>query len=403
MKIIQINAVYPTGSTGQIVRDIHRQLLANGHESVVCFGRGKPLNEPYVYKLAPEFIMKIQSLQSKFTGYAYGGCAISTRNLINIIKKECPTIVHLHCLNAYSVNIYKLLRFLKANNLPTVLTLHAEFMYTAGCGHALACDKWKTGCGHCSQAGFGRPSSKVFDRSAEEWKLMAEAFAGFNNLIIAPVSGWLGARAQQSPFLKAKSFVIVTNGLDTVNTFKPTNYNEFTKKYSLANEKIILHVTPNFLAPIKGGAYVIKIAQRLMNNDVKIIIVGYNGDRKILPSNVIPVAHTENQAELAAYYSLADLTLLTSKKETFSMICAESLACGTPVVGFEAGAPETISLKKYSEFVKQGDVNALEAAVRTWLDKKQEYGDEISIEASKVYSKALMYEKYAKLYHRLLK
>ena len=85
------------------------------------------------------------------------------------------------------------------------------------------------------------------------------------------------------------------------------------------------------------------------------------------------------------------------------MICAESLACGTPVVGFQAGAQETISIKKYSEFVKQGDIDALENAIRQWLYKKQEYGDSISIEASKVYSKELMYENYSNLYKGLLK
>ncbi|MDF2522783.1 MAG: hypothetical protein K0R31_424, partial [Clostridiales bacterium] len=135
MKIIQINAVYPIGSTGKIVHDIHTHLLENGYESVVCYGRGKVLDEQYVYKIAPELIMKMQSLWSKITGYAYAGCYISTKNLINIIKSERPDIVHLHCINSYTVNIYKLLDFLKVNNIPTVLTLHAEFMHTAGCGY----------------------------------------------------------------------------------------------------------------------------------------------------------------------------------------------------------------------------------------------------------------------------
>jgi glycosyltransferase involved in cell wall biosynthesis len=403
MKIIQINAVYPIGSTGKIVHDIHTHLLENGYESVVCYGRGKVLDEQYVYKIAPELIMKMQSLWSKITGYAYAGCYISTKNLINIIKSERPDIVHLHCINSYTVNIYKLLDFLKVNNIPTVLTLHAEFMHTAGCGYALECEKWKIGCGRCPQVGNGRPSSKIFDRSAEEWRLMAKAFDGFNNLIIVPVSGWLLDRAKQSPFLKEKEFVVVTNGLDTLNTFRPTDYSVIRKKHKIKNEKVILHVTSDFLSPRKGGNYVLEIADRLLDDTVKVIIVGYNGDESKLPKNVIPVKQTENQAELAVYYSMADLTLLTSKKETFSMICAESLACGTPVVGFEAGAPETISLEDYSAFTRQGDIDALEILVKKWLNKKREYGDAISTVASKVYSKTLMCEKYVKLYQRCFK
>jgi len=56
------------------------------------------------------------------------------------------------------------------------------------------------------------------------------------------------------------------------------------------------------------------------------------------------------------------------------MVCAESLSCGTPVVGFQAGAPEIISIKRFSEFVPQGDIDALKDVVRNWLSKKQEYG-----------------------------
>lgn len=398
MKIIQINAVYPTGSTGKIVKDIHTQLISNGHESIVCYGRGDKIVEKNVYKIAPEYVMKMQSLHSKITGYAYAGCLFSTYSLINIIKKEKPDVVHLHCINAYMVNIYRLLEYLKNNNIHTILTLHAEFMYTAGCGYALDCEKWKTGCRTCPQKGAGRPSSKIFDRSNGEWHMMENAFEGFDNIVITSVSKWLHDRAKQSPFFIDKNMKVVLNGIDTDNVFKPTDYTKLKKKYNITNEKVILHVTASFTNPIKGGKYVIELAERLKNENVKIFIVGFNGDKNILPSNIIPVSNTKNQTELAAFYSMADLTLLTSVKETFSMICAESLACGTPVVGFKAGAPETISLKEYSEFVTQGDVDALKEVVLRWIDKKKQYTKEIYLTASKFYSRETMYDKYIELY-----
>lgn len=402
MKIMQINVVYPLGSTGKIVNDIHTQLMENGHESIVCYGRGEKIVEQDVYKIAPEFIMKMQSLRSKITGYAYAGCLYSTYILISIIKKEKPDVVHLHCINGYMVNIYKLLEHLKSNNIPTVLTLHAEFMYTAGCGHALECEKWKTGCGHCPQKGEGRPSSRIFDRSAEEWEMMRKAFDAFDNIIITLVSKWLHDRAKQSPFFTNKQMQVVLNGIDTKNVFKPSDYTEIREKYNITDEKVVLHVTASFTNPIKGGENVIKLAERLKDENIRIIIVGFNGDKSILPSNITAIPNTKNQTELAAFYSMADITLLTSVKETFSMICAESLACGTPVVGFEAGAPETISIKEYSEFVRQGDIDALENAVRKWLNTKAKHGDEITPKAGKEYSKDQMYEKYSVIYRRLI-
>lgn len=401
MKVMQINAVYPTGSTGKIVNDIHKQLMDNGIESIVCYGRGNKIKEKNVYKIAPEFIMKLQSLRSKITGYIYSGCLISTMILINIIKKEKPDVVHLQCINSYIVNIYKLLNYLKSNNIPTVLTLHAEFMYTAGCGHALECEKWKSGCNYCPQKGTGRPSSKIFDKSEKEWQMMKKSFEGFNNLVIVPVSQWLCDRAKQSPFLSKKEFEVITNGIDTSNIFKPTDYNELKRKFGFKNEKLILHVTPNFCDPLKGGNYVLEIAKRTLKDNIKVIIVGYNGKLDNLPNNVIVIPHTKDQNELAAYYTMADVTLITSKKETFSMVCAESLSCGTPVVGFKAGAPEMIAIKEYSEFVEYGDIDALEATIRCWLDIKNTNFFSINLNTDKIYSKELMYKKYNKIYERI--
>ena len=88
-----------------------------------------------------------------------------------------------------------------------------------------------------------------------------------------------------------------------------------------------------------------------------------------MPDNVILLGKVTNQELLAKYYSMANLTILTSQFETFSMVCAESLCSGTPVVGFKAGAPEQISIQQYSEFVEYGKIDELESAVKNWLNK----------------------------------
>ncbi|MEG2286171.1 MAG: glycosyltransferase, partial [Eubacterium sp.] len=302
MKILQINVVYKKGSTGKIVDDLHTSLIEDGHQSYVYYGRGKRSSEKNVVKIAPEIIMKLQSLRSRITGYAYSGCFFSTRKLIRMILECQPDVVHLQCMNGFFVNIYKLLDFLKRQNIPTTLTLHAEFMYTAGCGHAFDCEKWKTGCFNCPQLNQGRPKSWFFDRSAQDWKMMKDAFENFNNLMICPVSGWLENRAKQSPFLKDKLFQVVENGLDST-LFHYYSNNELRKKLSLKKDvKVILHVTPDFNSPIKGGQYVIELANRVKNQkNLVIVIVGLK-NTLALPENCIAIEHTNDQKELAKYY-----------------------------------------------------------------------------------------------------
>ena len=168
----------------------------------------------------------------------------------------------------------------------------------------------------------------------------------------------------------------------------------------MTNQKVILHVTPSFKSIVKGGKHIIEIAKRLEKENVIIVIVGFDGFEGKLPSNVITIGHTNSQEELAQFYSLADITLLTSKLETFSMVCAESLSCGTPVVGFKAGAPEQISEAEYSEFVTNGDDDALEQAVNSWLAKDIQPYDVVQ-KVNNRYSILNMVEGYKKIYEKI--
>lgn len=399
MKVMQINCFYPGGSTGKIVADIHNWLKENGHESRIIYGL-EYSSDPDAMKAAPEVIRKIQSLRARITGYAYGGCLIGTASILCKIKAFQPDVVHLHCVNAFMVNVYRLLDYLKKNDIPTVFTIHAEFPYTAGCSHAVECTKWLTGCRHCEKIGNERPASWFFDRSNREWKLMQRAYRGFDKLVLCTVSDWLRDRAIQSPFYHDKRVVTVLNGLNT-NVFKFKDTQELRNRLELKPQtKIILHVTPSFSNRIKGGKHVLEMANRMTGEDVVFLVVGAKNLSIEVPSNVRLIAHTKDQDELATYYSMADVCLLTSLRETFSMVCAESLCCGTPVVGFKAGAPETISIPEYSEFVEQGDDDALEEALRRWLYQRHE-ASMISEEAKNKYACTIMAEKYYSIYDSL--
>lgn len=399
MKILQVNCVYKKGSTGKITYDIHSELLKQGIESVVCYGRGEKINEPHVYKTCGEGYSKINHLFSEFTGVMYGGCFFSTNKLIKIIKKEKPDVVHLQCINGYFVNIYRLVSWLKKRDIKTVLTLHAEFMYTANCGHALDCDKWQTGCGHCPRL---KQETKSFfiDGTHKSWMKMKKAFDGFNdNLVVTSVSPWLMERAKLSPILNDKKHEVVLNGVNT-DVFHFYDTAELRSQMGLTGVKVIFHATPSFddnIKSLKGGYYVLKLAEKMLDENVKFVVAGNHPDGLKVPSNVILLGKVSDQELLAKYYSMADVTLLTSKKETFSMVTAESLCCGTPVVGFKAGAPEQIAIPEYSSFVDFGDLESLQEEMEKFLAESFLKID-IALTSNGKYAKQTMTENYLKIY-----
>ena len=125
-----------------------------------------------------------------------------------------------------------------------------------------------------------------------------------------------------------------------------------------------------------------------------------SADLEPMPDNVKLWGRAKSQEELAKLYSEADMTLLLSQGETFSMVTAESLCCGTPVIGFKAGGPESIAISSASKFVEYGNVNLL---IHTIIDEIDVMSKNIfSAEAQGLYDSTVMVKEYLKVYERFI-
>lgn len=401
MKVLQVNVVYGKGSTGKITQVLHRNLLARGFESVVCYGRGEKTDDPCVIKTCGETYSKMNNLFSRITGIMYGGCWLSTGKLIREIKKQAPDIVHLQCINGYFVNIYRLINWLKNHKIKTVVTLHADFMFTGGCGLAIDCDQWHStqGCGIAACPRWRTETkSWFFDRTNTMWRRMKAAFTGFDDeILVTSVSSWLMERAKHSPVFGDKEHRVVMNGLDE-NVFYPRNSDRLRERFALGEKKIIFHATASFTdspLDLKGGYHLIEIAKRMP--EWAFVVAGPSVVEQELPSNVYLLGRIEDQEELAQHYSEADLTILLSSRETFSMVTAESLCCGTPVVGFRAGGPESIAVAEYSAFVEYGNYEQLILAMKEKMSTAID--SEKCIER---YAQRKMTDRYIEVYRDLI-
>ena len=108
-----------------------------------------------------------------------------------------------------------------------------------------------------------------------------------------------------------------------------------------------------------------------------------------------------DQRKLAEYYAMADITVITGKRETFAMPVAESLCCGTPVVGFLAGGPESIAIKEYTAFVEYADIDELQQKICESLEKGHDT-QQIANLAKQKYSATAMVNSYMCIYRLLL-
>ena len=174
------------------------------------------------------------------------------------------------------------------------------------------------------------------------------------------------------------------------------------EKYAKNGEKLVLYVTPYFSGDennAKGGKNLVELAKKFSAENVRILVAGDYDKSMTIGNNITLLGRISDQKQLAKLYSIADVTVITSRRETFSMICAESLCCGTPVCGFFAGGPETIALSEHSKFVEYGDIDALYKAVKDSFNEKTE---DISNNAVRRYKRENMCRNMLDIYESLL-
>lgn len=395
MRVLQIDVNCKSGSTGKIAYDLHTQLIKDGHTSAVCYGRGEKINEPNIYKFGYDLETKIHAALTRVTGLTGCYSYFSTKRLLRFMRAFKPDVVHIHELHAYFVNLKPVIRYLKEKKIKTIWTFHCEFMYTGKCGYAYECENWKTECGKCPHL-KDYPKSFFFDFTKRMFRDKKNLMTDFESLTIITPSQWLADRAKQS-FLGDKGIQVIHNGVDTENVFYPRNFEHLKKRHHLTDEKIILAVAPDLMSDRKGGKYVVELAKMMKDENVKFILIGVEDLSKKFPDNVIALCRTDNQVELAEYYSMADVFVICSEKETFSMTCAEAWSCGTPIIGFKSGAPETVFHEPYAIFIESNDKKQMITKIESQL--KYNKKDEL-LKVRNIFSTKKMYENYLEVWRK---
>lgn len=359
MKVVQINCS-ASGSTGNIAKAIHRELMARGDESYIFYGFGQP-TEKNMFRVGNDFDLHLHAVLSRNLGKQGYFSFLPTKKLIKQLKKIQPDIVHLHNLHGSYLNIPLLLTYLKETGVKVVVTLHDCWLFTGKCPHftVAKCYRWKDHCGNCPQLPI-YPRSKI-DTTDKCLRDKRKWLSGFENRMrILTVSNWLKDVANQS-FLSQYAIETLYNGIDT-KTFCPQDGRGVRDKYGLKDKYIILGVSSNWNEQ-KGLDQFLRLAEQL-NKDEVIVLVGLSPNQiSRMPANIVGITKTENQKELAQLYSAADVFVNLSLEETFGLVTAEAMACNTPVVVYDSTAcSEVVNVDCV---VLRGDASNLVEAIRT--------------------------------------
>ena len=401
MTVFEINSI-PYGSTYNIMAGIARVAKEENIEVITSAGYSyhpdKNLPKNHV-NIGGFFNKAFHLMLTKVTSVDGYGSIVATKQLIKKIKRSKADIVHLHNIHGAFLNFPMLFRFLKTEKLAVVWTFHDCWNFTGICPYftMAKCNKWTSGCGKCPQY-KNIFSGYLTDRTALMWKKKKAWFTGLERSVVVTPSQWLGELAKQS-FFKEYPVKVINNGID-LSVFKPKDGSR--EKLGLPADKCILLGVAMEWGERKGLDVFVSLAQTL-DEHFMIILIGTNEEvEKQIPSSIRTIRRTQNQEELAEYYSAADIFVNPTREDNYPTVNLEALACGTPVISFNTGGSSECYDSFCGSTVAVDDIDGLLSAINREATKK-EHSINNCVKFSKKYDMNDRFKEYIELYKEMLR
>ena len=411
MKILIVNTSDIDGGAARAAYRLHKSLLAQNIDSQMLvqskssdyftvLTENKKLKK-YFNKLRP----LIDSLPVRYykrrTKTLFSPSWFGFSGIVDKINEINPDIVHLHWICGGMIKIEDIAR-IKA---PIVWSLHDMWAFTGGCHYNEECQGYEKDCGNCKVLG----SDKENDLSRKIYNRKNKTFSKCENMTIVGLSKWLSGCAQNSTLLKDKKHINLPNPIDT-NIFKPFEKEKARELWSLPqNKKLVLFGAMGATSdPRKGFGELSEALHKLTCKDVEFVVFGSSKPKESqnFGFKTHYLGSLADDVSLVTLYSAVDVMVVPSLQENLSNAIMESLACGTPVVGFDIGGNgDMIEHQKNGYLAKSFEIDDLANGIE-WVLNAEDY-DELCQNARekvlKEFDSVVVANKYIELYGDILK
>lgn len=402
MNVLQVNTVYPNGSTGRITAAIATYTAAQPHtRAMVAFGVGEEVRADSLcaLRIGTPWERKIHGAKRKLFDAEGYGSRRATRKLIRLCENTNVDVVHLHNLHGCYIHLKSWFGYLQKANIPVVWTLHDCWAVTGHCAHFdfCGCMQWKTLCRSCPQK-HEYPECIGFSGSKRNYRMKERLFTSLPKLTLAAPSQWIQTITAQS-YLQKYPARVVYNGVDT-KVFQPTE-SDIRVKHHINGKKLLLFVASEWTER-KGLLVIADLANRL-DNTYQLAVVGLKEAQiKDLPHNVLGVEHLSSAHDLCAWYTAADCFVNPTLEDTMPLVNLEALACGTPIAVFRTGGCPEVVTDACGMVVPKNDANALAEAVQLICAKPKTSYHKACIEQAARFSMDKTIQSYYQLYQEVM-
>jgi glycosyltransferase involved in cell wall biosynthesis len=356
MKVLLLNT-YPHGGAGVACNRLKKALESNGVTAnmltSVDAGRRWPF---YAERLSFVPFERDKSVRFSFSLANFGN-DLSRHPMV-----QAADVLHLHWINQGFLSL-KNIRQLAETGKPIVWTLHDMWAFTGGCHYSQGCEHFKKDCGNCLFLKNQSPR----DLSNRVWR-RKQALLPIDIQFVT-CSDWLASVAQSSGLLQNASVLSIPNPIDT-DVFKPiseADRQQYRTNIGISPKAHLLLFAAMKVSEERKGFYFLQEALKKLKAQhpdfqLEILVLG-KAEPDVLASLPFPthaLGLVQEVAKLVQAYGAADVFAIPSLEDNLPNTVMESLACGTPVVGFATGGiPQMVGHLKEGFIAQQGDSQKL--------------------------------------------
>lgn len=343
-------------------------LSSLGHDVVHLIGRGDPSESAHRRRLLGSFEKPITRSR---------GAIRKRLGLFDVVPFELAPLLAEHDVRSYDVvhfhdlstAISPLTLVALSKLVPVVFTLHDCSGFTGGCIYPMGCERYRDRCGACPQL-----SEFPLNTASRDFTRL---YHGLRRILhrsdvtcVAP-SAWMADTAMTSGMLSRRPHV-VSNGIDT-DLFRPRPRDALRARLDLPLDRRVVLVSAGAIdEERKGGRYASAALQSIRDLEPFVVVVGQTKGSFVAALGGLETHSTgylRDAGALASYYNAADVMLFCSLADNQPLTVMESLAVGTPVVGFATGGvPEMIVDGEHGRLVPPRDGAGLAAALRAFFE-----------------------------------
>jgi len=344
MHVVMVSDFETQGGAAVAASRLASSLVEVGHEVTRLVsrpdGRDHPWKTQHLPTIRPIPVAAVRMalpprLQQSWTSYWDSQAAV--RTLDNALTNLKPDVINVHNLHGAALaNWSPALTEVCARYAPTVWTLHDMWSFTGRCAYNYDCRNFILGCGASCPTPTEYPSLAP-DRIESAWQRRRKILEARPDIVAVAPSRWL-AKEASAGLWAGHDVRIIPYGLP-LNIYRPIDKCLARAALDLPMDRTVIMVAAQDLAERrKGSSYLVEALSMVSHRPLTLLSLGHKPITIDAPNiDVHALGYVDHERTKALAYSAADLFVHPAPVDNLPNVVLETLACGTPVVGFPIG------------------------------------------------------------------